>query len=190
MTKQHRTSVAREKAIQAKASAKRSAPDPAEDKSSKRSKTGPTLQDGDEDADEEPSAGALPAGFFSSGNGPSLPTEEETETTTGPERTGDAELDDFLASLEDDDAPTLPSTSSIPQPKANRGYQLGSSIAAPGIASYEAAPIRLPQPGEEGAEGREEEKEAEETEEEKRDRIAREEKEEIMGRLEDEERAQ
>lgn len=155
--------------------------------------------DGGQEQEQSGTTG-LPAGFFDAGKTSTVNDDDDEagdqslEATMAvrpaPEPTGDAELDDFLASLENDDAPVLPSAIPVQnqQPTKSKGYQLSSSMAAPGIASYEAAPVKLPQPGDAPAE--EEEQEPEETEEEKRERIAREEREEIMGRLEEEERAQ
>lgn len=196
LTKQHRTSVAREKASQAKLAAKRSAPESSAEGSSKRARTTQPA----ESAVEESTPLGLPAGFFSAGNQPSVADEEDNENQTAPpvsaaapvgvEPTGDQELDDFFASLEEDTPAAVAPTTAVEGKK--RGYQSSSSAAIQGVASYEAAPVLLQSTeGKDGqAEAGEETKEPEETEEEKRARIAREEKEEIMGRLEEEERAQ
>lgn len=210
LTKQHRTSVSREKALQANQQQKRSAAEAlgsAEGSTSKRAKTqesaaeGKNGQENDEadkdDDDEDEGVPALPAGFFSSGNKPSIgetaaASEEDAQKKTV-EPTGDPELDDFLASLETDDAPALPTTAetaAVPTAASQKKrYQSSSSAAVPGVASYEAAPVRLAPSGEE-VQAEEQEEEPTETEEERRARIAREEREEIMGRLEEEERAQ
>ncbi|KAK1923485.1 hypothetical protein DB88DRAFT_300217 [Papiliotrema laurentii] len=206
LTKQHRTSVSREKALQAKQQQKRSAAealDSAEGSTSKRAKTqesaaeGKNGQETKDDDDEDEGVPALPAGFFSSGNKPSIgetaaASEEDAQKKTV-EPTGDPELDDFLASLETDDAlalPTTAETAAVPTAASQKKrYQSSSSAAVPGVASYEAAPVRLAPSGEE-VQAEEQEEEPTETEEERRARIAREEREEIMGRLEEEERAQ
>ncbi|KAK4687382.1 hypothetical protein P7C73_g2740, partial [Tremellales sp. Uapishka_1] len=183
LTKQHRTSAAREKALQAKAKPKRPAEEPLDVDTSKRTKVEPN--------------GAFPAGFFSSGNQPAAAGDEEEQeddeqrvpsAAPGPSippaaATGDAELDDFLSSLADDVPMSIPTpaTAAGPSKRAIPSYK----TIIPGQASYEAAPVRLDQPEEE-----EKEKPAEESEKDKRERLDREEKEEIMGRLEEEERAQ
>jgi zinc finger protein 830 len=232
LTKQHRTSLAREKALQAKA-AKRAAPESSSGSSAKRARldaqTGSATGNGarDEAEDEEEDDGrpaGLPAGFFSAGNRPSTandsdeadegegtssaqgrsaagPPAQATVSQSKPEPTGDAELDDFLASLEDDTPANLDvsqtataalaaGTSGTPAViQKKKGYQSSSTLDTPGVASYVAAPVLLNQATDD-AEGGDEPAEPEETEEERRERLAREEREEIMGRLEEEERAQ
>jgi zinc finger protein 830 len=149
-------------------------------------------EDGEESDDD--AAGQLPAGFFSAGNPASTssnakikdsePIPEEAEP---PAPTGDAELDDFLASLsgptEETTAASTISTGATKPAKPGSSYRSKGEL---GVASYEAAPVRLVQ--EEQAEVAPEE--PEETEAERRARIAREEKEEIMDRLEEEQLAQ
>jgi zinc finger protein 830 len=199
LTKQHRTSVSREKASQAKLAAKRSAPDQSAEGSSKRAKTAGAA----EPAEETPMG--LPAGFFSAGNQPQVADEDDEEGSVSQsnvagagagvagkvESTGDQELDDFFASLDEDTPAAVdPPPVNLAEGK-KKGYQSSSSAAIQGVASYESAPVLL-QTGTEQTEQAEEAGQpvVEETEEEKRTRIAREEKEEIMGRLEEEERAQ
>jgi zinc finger protein 830 len=194
--------VAREKAETAKQAAKSAKrPAPPEDTpiSAKRVKV-------------DEGKGALPAGFFSSGNRPAVDEDEdedqdgeEEEAQAGPstsnptptpvpqKQTGDIELDDFLASLNDSTESVLPATIETTQPivtaKPGTRYK-SSTVDIPSVASYEAAPIRnLPAGEEDSGSGGKEEVE-EETEAQKRERASREEREEIMGRLEDEERAQ
>lgn len=220
LTKQHRTSLAREKALQAKA-AKRAAPDPSGGSSAKRARidsqsgsaAGPAEpavdEDGDADADDGRPAG-LPAGFFSAGNRPSTVADDDEGDASGraggssgsktsippakPEPTGDAELDDFLASLEDDAPADLdgaqPTAGAPAVIQKKKGYKSSSTLDTPGVASYAAAPVLLNATTDESEAGTGEPAEPEETEEEKRERLAREEREEIMDRLEDEERAQ
>jgi zinc finger protein 830 len=245
MTKQHRTSVAREKAIQAKAEArlqtqsKRSAEDGPS--SSKRARVdapaaggGVDDDDGDEQDDRAGNAGpSLPAGFFSSGSGPTVTRQDDEEdddddddddddgeieggasrlaqniagatadiphtqsqnsTSLPPQPTGDDELDTFLASLAEPDVDAgSASTSAIPPTAVSAAARRRPTTykeLLPGQASYEAAPIRINPAGEQEAQ-EEEELEQHETEAEKRERLKREEREEIMGRLEEEERAQ
>lgn len=162
----------------------------------------------------------LPEGFFSSGNRPAPVDDEEVEdeeaeavqggvsagpstvsapaavSTTavaGPPQptTGDDELDAFLFSIAQPEpeqtAPASTSTSeySIVARGPRKGVPAYKELI-PGQASYEAAPVKIVA----GESAQEEETEPEETEAEKRERLAREEKEEIMGRLEEEERAQ
>ncbi|ODO03580.1 zinc finger protein 830 [Cryptococcus wingfieldii CBS 7118] len=184
LTKQHRTSVAREKAEKEKAErVKRPRGDEAEP-SSKRPKVQP-----------QPSTGPsnLPAGFFSAGNAPP-PQEPEPEPevemsapVVPPPKTGDADLDDFFASLADDTPAPVSSTAAPPtaatQAARRKTYQ---EDLIPGQASYEAAPVRNVPKEEEAAQ----EPEEEETEGERKERLEREEREEIVQRLEDEERAQ
>jgi zinc finger protein 830 len=156
----------------------------------------------------------LPEGFFSSGNRPAPVDDEEAEAVQGgvsagpstvsapaavsttavagpPQPTGDDELDAFLFSIAQPEpeqtAPASTSTSeySIVARGPRKGVPAYKELI-PGQASYEAAPVKIVA----GESAEEEEAEPEETEAEKRDRLAREEKEEIMGRLEEEERAQ
>lgn len=202
LTKQHRTSAARERALEIKAKeakeakeakGKRAAVEDVSSSSGPSKRKRVDNQDGEESDDD--AAGQLPAGFFSAGNPASTSSnakikdsesipEEEAEP---PAPTGDAELDDFLASLsgpteETTAAPTI-STGAAKPAKPGSSYRSKGEL---GVASYEAAPVRLVQ--EEQAEVAPEE--PEETEAERRARIAREEKEEIMDRLEEEQRAQ
>ncbi|ORY34652.1 hypothetical protein BCR39DRAFT_585618 [Naematelia encephala] len=201
LTKQHRTSVAREKALAERASTKRAAAE--QGGNMKRQKVGSTSTGGG-------GVDGLPAGFFSSENQRNInisstandddeeaQEEEEPSTTstttsrkdptliqpapTLPAKTGDADLDDFLASLAEPE----------PNPNPNPNPTLpGSSYTTTisGVASYEAAPILNIVDTQTEVEERD--PEPEETEAERRARLAREEREEIMGRLEEEERAQ
>ncbi|TXT12995.1 hypothetical protein VHUM_01396 [Vanrija humicola] len=186
LTKQHRQSAAREKAQADKAKAKRRAEEEREAgvKRAKVEHGGSDNDDGDDD-----SGPALPAGFFSAGNKPSVGGDDEQEEAApapapaapAPKPTGDAELDDFLASLNDDDAPTT-------APTRRKGLAYKKTEEAPGVASYAAAPVLLNGDGAAAAEP--EPEEPEESEAEKRARVEREEREEIVARLEDEQRAQ
>jgi len=140
----------------------------------------PIVDDDDDDEEEEdktPIAGPsrLPPT-------PAVPP----PTAEPPKPTGDAELDDFLSSLATDtDNDPLPSIIAPLQPRRT-GYTTSSSAALSAQASYEAAPVRnVP-----AEETKVEEVEPEESEKDRRERLAREEREEIMGRLEEEERAQ
>ena len=212
LTKQHRTSVAREKALQMK-SAKRGAEGSAEGNEAKRVRVEVAVEE-DGEVDEVQAVG-LPAGFFSAGNRPGIELDEEEAmdrdrlelalpgpSTSAPQaKTGDSELDDFLASLVDDndnnknELPTSEPIVTNPIPKTQKrsarapGYR---TLEVPGVASYEAAPIRIAPDTEQKAEDEEEEggDEVVESAQERRERVAREEREEIMGRLEEEERAQ
>ena len=215
MTKQHRTSVAREKATQAKASTKR--PAPAEQAvSAKRPRN---------EVSPGPSAavGGLPAGFFDTpqsgrvdeydddddgGNsdtaetngssskmpaanqaGPSRPGPPPLEQ---PQSTGDADLDAFLSSLDEPESAEIPSsipTSSAATTSSRPARRRSQGLDDLGVASYSAAPVRNV-PTEQIAAEEEQEAEPEETAAEKRARLEREEKEEIMDRLEEEQRAQ
>ncbi|WVQ84447.1 hypothetical protein IAT38_006599 [Cryptococcus sp. DSM 104549] len=193
LTKQHRTSVAREKAEKEKAErAKRPRAAEAEG-ASKRAKVQASAQDEDEGDASGPSG--LPAGFFSAANKPAAPAEAgpsaSASPASAPAATGDAELDDFLSSLADDAPPPSTAIPSAPAATTAAAKRKGLSYKeiAPGQASYEAAPVRIVQPGEEEA-GKVEEKEPEESEAERRERLEREEREEIVLRLEEEERAQ
>lgn len=205
-------SLAREKAIQAK-EAKRAAPDPSSEPISKRARlevdqsasTVSRANDQEEDGDNSRPAG-LPVGFFSAGNRPSISDAggDDGEADRGKkvgantvvkskaDLTGDTELDDFLASLEDVSVDQVAMTASTPTPavvQRKKGYFSSSTLDTPGVASYAAAPVLLNQ-GTDNNENEAKLTEPEETEAEKRERAAREEREEIMGRLEEEERAQ
>lgn len=216
LTKQHRTSVAREKAEAAKAAAAAAA---TSSKSTKRPAedaiNGTGGSDGKRARVNAPGPSGLPEGFFSSGNRPVATDDsdededqEDDERRAGPSTssaaadpptaaepiapTGDADLDDFFASL---DQPNPATNYSLTTASAaggasgsggGMGKRKGYKELIPGQASYEAAPVRnVPAEEEEAGEA-----EPEETEAEKRERLAREEREEIMGRLEEEERAQ
>jgi len=207
LTKQHRTSVAREKASLGKAAAKR----PAEeglDGGAKRAR----LKDEEAEDDGEGDGGGrggggrgpslLPAGFFSAGNRPAEVDEEgDEEDEAGPStstvarapaaKTGDAELDDFFASLTDDTPiidPIQPAQGAVPA--APRRAVPSRRAEITGVASYEAGPIRNIVEPQKGEDEPEPEPEPEESEAERQERVTREEREEIMGRLEEEERAQ
>ena len=204
LTKQHRMSVAREKASQAKVAATRPAEDGLQG-GAKRSRRGENHgKEDDEDADEDEGPRGLPAGFFSAGTGPTAGGEDDDEDLSGPstsapapvaheEKTGDVELDDFLASLAHD-GPAGGVSEAIPAVPTRRAVASRRADDALGVASYEAAPVRnVVEPQKEQGQGDgdpEPEPEPEETERERRERLAREEREEIMGRLEEEERAQ
>lgn len=145
LTKQHRTSVSREKASGSQSKTKRPA-DSDGGETSKRARTGP--------AEEVVRSSILPAGFFSGGSGPTIVgAEEEDEddeqeeqqqkgksaagpsstkasapvpkvptSTTKPSaapaaQTGDEELDSFLASLAEPD-PEPTATPAAPAPAA------------------------------------------------------------------------
>ncbi|CAK9783262.1 hypothetical protein CC85DRAFT_325137 [Cutaneotrichosporon oleaginosum] len=183
LTKAHRQSVAREKKEAAAREKKRAAP-AEEEGSSKRARI-----------EEAPSK--LPPGFFEAGHEPQVEEEDtegarrgddkeeegknEEEKETGREGEkgpdADAELDAFLASLNDEPEPTA-----LEPTKKRRTYK---EQEEDGVASYSAAP-QLVKDGEE----REPTPEPEETEAERRARIAREEREEVLARLEEEQRAQ
>jgi zinc finger protein 830 len=221
LTKQHRQSVAREKAQAQAAVQAHTAKRPAETsvealgESSKRPRV---------EAKAKAGPKGLPEGFFSSGNRPAPEEDEEGEDedadhggisagpstvsapapaaapTTAvavgpPQPTGDDELDAFLFSIAQPEpeqiasapAPTSASEYSIVARGPRKGVPAYKELI-PGQASYEAAPVKIIAGAGESA--AEEEAEPEETEAEKRERLAREEKEEIMGRLEEEERAQ
>lgn len=212
LTKQHRTSVAREKAEREKSErAKRPRPETevVAGSSSKRPKVTQQSQppNGEDSYDEDDGPSSLPAGFFSAKNRPGPEPKSEASasasvspsTAPGPAiaaRTGDAELDDFLASLaEDSSAPDASAVAAPPtaisQAQANNVTKRKTTYKQdiiPGQASYEAAPVRIVQAGEEQQE--EQKEEPEESEAERRERLQREEREDIMARLEEEERAQ
>lgn len=157
----------------------------------------PLPEDDEEGEDEDAEAGGISAGpstVSAPGAAPAVvPT---TAVAVGPPQpTGDDELDAFLFSIAQPEpeqvasapAPTSASEYSIVARGQRKGVPAYKELI-PGQASYEAAPVKIiPGAGESAAE---EEAEPEETEAEKRERLAREEKEEIMGRLEEEERAQ
>ncbi|WWC66011.1 uncharacterized protein I303_108633 [Kwoniella dejecticola CBS 10117] len=141
LTKQHRQSVAREKAQQQKAVAvaaqTKSSKRPLADndtgsssnigESSKRAKVLPPktqVEPRDDEEDQDEDGPSLPAGFFSSGKRPkstspsrsrSRSPDNQGQASAGPstraEPTGDTELDDFLSSL-NDDAPVPTATTS------------------------------------------------------------------------------
>ncbi|OCF34353.1 hypothetical protein I316_03867 [Kwoniella heveanensis BCC8398] len=207
LTKQHRTSVSREKAEREKAQAQAAAKAQAQSSKSKRAAEGPASASNGSGVGEESlskrariskaengssfsSGSALPAGFFSAGNGPLTlhasddEDEGDDQQEAGPSSTsaltvaaasgppaptGDSELDDFLSSLNQDDnanssaAPlsTAPTTVSAPTTAAGRRKTYKEVI--PGQASYEAAPVRIVQdpPSAEGANGQQQEEEAE-----------------------------
>jgi len=132
LTKQHRASVTREKTSAAQSKVKRPAEGEATNSESKRARTAGA-------SEEVVRSSILPAGFFSSGSGPTIVADEDDEeeeepvkagpsktvkapttattTTTVPAssaptttgQTGDVELDSFLASLAEPDPE--PSTS-------------------------------------------------------------------------------
>ncbi|WRT69823.1 uncharacterized protein IL334_006814 [Kwoniella shivajii] len=138
LTKQHRTSVAREKSgkerekekensllAQKHKQSKRSAPTPLPEssfpESSSSSSKRARVSRPDEEENGEPSG--LPAGFFSNkrqSRSPSVSVSPDGEAEAGPSSTslyqdnakptGDSELDDFLSSLNEDD-PTSTATS-------------------------------------------------------------------------------
>lgn len=177
LTKQHRQSVAREKEIAAKLEKERAKKRAMEEASAPSAKRARVEEDNDDDDGPK-----LPPGFFSDGKGPAVEDDEEESprpvAEPAPPATGDAELDSFLASLDDDEPAPAPTAA-----KKKAGYKLS---AEEGVASYAAAPIMLNDAKKE----QEAEPEVRETEAEKRARLAREEKEEVMARLEEEERAQ
>lgn len=201
LTKQHRTSVAREKATQAeqsaKATAKRSASTVEErvGSSSKKARLEAAVQEGNEDDDED--VPRLPAGFFSEPSagpshapGPSSTTTAPAPTaSTGPSTTqgpDDPELDDFFASLAEPEGEDMDASGSVALGEGARTAGRMDDDER-GVASYEAAPVRNVVGEEAEAEP---EPAEEESEQERRARLAREEKEEIMDRLAEEERAQ
>ncbi|UOH84497.1 hypothetical protein LQV05_001298 [Cryptococcus neoformans] len=210
LTKQHRTSVAREKAEREKSErAKRPRPETevVAGSSSKRPKVTqqPQPPSGEDSYDEDDGPSSLPEGFFSAKNRPAPEPKSEASASASPStapgpaiaaRTGDAELDDFLASLaEDSSAPDASAVAAPPtaisQAQANNATKRKTTYKQdiiPGQASYEAAPVRIVQAGEEQQE--EQKEEPEESEAERRERLQREEREDIMARLEEEERAQ
>ena len=135
--------------------------------------------------EEEVQAGPSAPSAPSVSDLPIASTEPRPPPPPPAKNTGDAELDSFLASLDEVDPfpSTNPTTTNIP-PRRN---VFQSTATVPGVASYEAAPVRNVSKQEEG---QPEAVEPEETEAERRARVEREEREEIMGRLEEEERAQ
>lgn len=197
LTKQHRTSVARTKALEADASARASAkrpaasPDDAET-SSKRARVHETAEDADEDEDGD--APRLPAGFFSNPSaaaGPSRPSPpaatrpaQALAAAPAPTAAEDPELDDFFASLAEPEE----SNEAVPTETGDSGRRVAE---IEGVASYEAAPVRnVLDPATEDGNLAQPEPEEEETEQQRRERLEREEREEIMDRLAEEERAQ
>lgn len=161
--------------------------------------------DDDQDEDDgdtgEAGTSALPAGFFSNGNRPTDLNEDEgdedaeeenqpgpsTAPPPPPAKTGDAQLDDFFASLADD----TPDKVTGPAPVVSRrAVPSNRNTEILAVASYESGPIRNIVDPQKKDDEEEREPEPEETEQERRARVAREEREEIMGRLEEEERAQ
>lgn len=157
----------------------------------------PLPEDDEEGEDEDAEAGGISAGPSTvSAPGAASAAVPTTAVAVGPPQpTGDDELDAFLFSIAQSEpeqvasatAPTSASEYSIVARGQRKGVPAYKELI-PGQASYEAAPVKIiPGAGESAAE---EEAEPEETEAEKRERLAREEKEEIMGRLEEEERAQ
>ncbi|WVR07954.1 hypothetical protein IAU60_004997 [Kwoniella sp. DSM 27419] len=199
LTKQHRTSVARDKAEKEKAAAKAQQKRPAETSFGEASGSKRARVQGSEPSN---APAGLPAGFFSSGSGSALPDGDDDDddeddqgekpsasaVTAPPAKTGDAELDDFLSSLDDDAGRGEPSVAATaPTAAAQSARRKTYKEVIPGQASYEAAPVRIAPPTEQE---QEQEPEPEESEQEKRARIEREEKEEIVLRLEEEERAQ
>ncbi|EKC99356.1 hypothetical protein A1Q2_06293 [Trichosporon asahii var. asahii CBS 8904] len=193
LTKQHRQSVQRERAEEAKraaAAAKRKQAAEPEPETAKRQRV--TEPEPEEEEDDRPS---LPPGFFSSGNGPSVAEDDEQESSAPPpkeEKKGDAELDAFLASLNDVDdapAPTAAEQGETAKTKATKKRRVGyKESEEDGVASISAAPVLIQR--NEAGEEKEPTPEPEETEQERRERLAREEKEEIIARLEEEQRAQ
>lgn len=190
LTKQHRQSAAREKAQADKAAKAKRRSEAEREEGAKRARV---EQEGGDDSDDD-AGPSLPAGFFSAGNKPSVGEEEEAAAPTpapaAPKPTGDAELDDFLASLndDDDDAPAAPAQPAATAPARRKGLAYKKTEDAPGVASYAAAPVLLANGAAE--EEAPEPEEPEESETEKRARLEREEREEIVARLEDEQRAQ
>lgn len=193
LTKQHRQSAQREKAEEAKraaAAAKRKQAAESEPETAKRQRVSEPEPEADDDGP------SLPAGFFSSGNKPNVADEDaEVEAPTPPpkqEKKSDAELDAFLASLNDDDdapAPTAADQGETAKTKATKKRRVGyKESEEDGVASISAAPVLIQR--NEAGEEKEPTPEPEETEQERRERLAREEKEEIIARLEDEQRAQ
>ncbi|WOO82164.1 Zinc finger protein [Vanrija pseudolonga] len=196
LTKQHRQSAAREKAQAEKAAKAKRRSEAEREEGAKRAKV---EQEGDSDDDD--AGPSLPAGFFSAGNKPSVGEEEDAAGPTpppapaAPKPTGDAELDDFLASLNDDDddapAPAQPAApAAAAAPARRKGLAYKKTEEAPGVASYAAAPVLLANGAANEDAAEPEPEEPEESEAEKRARLEREEREEIVARLEDEQRAQ
>ena len=202
LTKQHRASVTREKASQAK-STKRQAEEPLKTEVKKAKIKSTEIQssilpagffdnaaaavstpdDGDEDDSPEPAPAPVPTQpkASTSKSAPQQPAK--------PQPTGDSELDAFLSSLDEPelvDAPATAAASTSASVPRQRNISPGLSM---GVASYSAAPVRnIPEQKKDPDE--EDEPEPEETEAERRARVEREEREEIMGRLEAEQRAQ
>ncbi|OCF62111.1 hypothetical protein L486_01778 [Kwoniella mangroviensis CBS 10435] len=209
MTKQHRQSVAREKAeqekaLKAKTKSKRPLSQSADidgqgqgqgqpGESSKRAKTQPTHNEEDDDEDESGRrVGGLPAGFFSSSNQPKpLSRSPSPEPQQSLQPTGDTELDDFLSSLNDDTPSSTAPITAQSQTKQINGKRKTYKEIIPSQTSYEAGPVRIAPPTKDDQKDAvQEEEEPEESEQERKDRLEREEREEIVRRLEEEERAQ
>lgn len=148
LTKQHRASVTREKTSAAQSKIKRPAEGEATNSESKRARTAGA-------SEEVVRSSILPAGFFSSGSGPTIVADDDEEeedepvkagpsksvqaptittTTTTPAstapatagQTGDVELDSFLASLAEPD----------PEPSTGEAIE---PAAAPTAAAQKAA---------------------------------------------------
>ncbi|KAL7425242.1 hypothetical protein Q5752_000930 [Cryptotrichosporon argae] len=204
LTKQHRQSVQREKEAAAKAEAaaarakrKADAADggtgagPSGAAPARRARTGPA---------------GLPDGFFSAGQRPAEDEDEDEAEQAGAaddgpapapppappsaKATGDAELDDFFASLaaETPVAAAPASSQAGGVARSRPKFKPGGDGDEIGAASYEAAPVLIVPAGE--GEAEEEPAEEEESDEARRARVEREEREEILSRLEEEERAQ
>ena len=150
LTKQHRASVTREKTSAAQSKVKRPAEGEATNSESKRARTAGA-------SEEVVRSSILPAGFFSSGSGPTIVADEDeaeeeeavkagpsksvqaptiTTTTTTPAstapatagQTGDVELDSFLASLAEPD----------PEPSTSEAVAI-TPATAPTAAAQKAA---------------------------------------------------
>ena len=205
LTKQHRTSVQREKAQQAKAQQAAAKRQRVEAESSASAAKKVRIEEPEPEPESEAaipeassSKSALPAGFFSDpSQQPALDDDEEEEDNDDvkdvplPKETGDAELDDFFASLS---APPVDSVQDSAEPVASKAASRRrlkelDQEEFDAQTTYSSAAVRTDAPA-----GSERAVNApvpvEETEAEKRERIAREEKEEIMSRLLEEERAQ
>ncbi|WVN87471.1 uncharacterized protein L203_102653 [Cryptococcus depauperatus CBS 7841] len=189
LTKQHRVSAAREKAEKEKMErAKRPRQETTAEGSSKRQRIHPEVEE------DEGQPSQLPSGFFSAKNKPADTDDvikleaSPVDVAAPPAKTGDTELDDFLASLEETTpAPTTSAPTSIASKRRLASYKAVDDEIV-GQAVYQAAPVmNAPATKEQDVKM---EEEPEETEAERRERLAREEREEIMARLEEEERAQ
>lgn len=198
LTKQHRTSVQREKAQQAKAQQAAAKRQRVEAESSASAAKKVRIQEPDpqeENAVPEASSSksALPAGFFSDpSQQPVLDDDEEdndddVKDVPLPKETGDAELDDFFASLAAPPAETAAPVTAKAASKRRLKELDQEELEAQ--TTYSSAPVRTDAPA--GlVQAANVPAKKEETEAEKRARIAQEEKEEIMSRLLEEERAQ